>query len=147
MANQAGHIDQMLNLVYVLLALAVFIALLGIANTLGPCPSSSGPVSSGCCGLGMTREQVRSTVRWESVVIALLGTSVGLAIGLIFGWALVESLEAEGINTLAVPGGQLATVVVGAGLAGVAAARSRPAGPPGSTPSPPSDRPPRSRNR
>ena len=121
-ANQAGHIDQMLNLVYVLLALAVFIALLGIANTLALSIFERTRELGLLRAVGMTREQVRSTVRWEAVVIALLGTSVGLAIGLIFGWALVEALEPEGINTLAVPGGQLATVVVVAGLAGVAAA-------------------------
>jgi putative ABC transport system permease protein len=70
----------------------------------------------------MTRSQLRSTVRWESVIIALLGTVVGLVIGSVFGWAFVKALSGEGINTLTIPAGQLATVAVIAALAGVAAA-------------------------
>ena len=40
----------------------------------------------------MSRSQVRSAVRWESVIIALLGTALGLVLGLFFGWALVTAL-------------------------------------------------------
>ncbi len=69
----------------------------------------------------MTRGQLRATVRWESVIIALLGTTLGLVIGVAFGWVMVEALESEGINTFVVPGGQLAVMVAIAAMAGVAA--------------------------
>ena len=39
--------------------------------------------------VGMTRRQVRSLVRWEAVIIALLGAFLGIVIGLVFAWALV----------------------------------------------------------
>jgi putative ABC transport system permease protein len=121
-AEEAKGINQLLALVYVLLALAIVIALLGIGNTLALSIFERTRELGLLRAVGMTRTQLRSTVRWESVIIALLGTTVGLAIGLVFGWALVGALRGEGINTLAVPGGQLASVVVIAALAGVAAA-------------------------
>jgi putative ABC transport system permease protein len=70
----------------------------------------------------MGRKQVRSTVRWESVLIALLGTTLGTAIGLGFSWALVQSLKDKGFNTLAVPVNELVVIVVFAALAAVVAA-------------------------
>jgi putative ABC transport system permease protein len=70
----------------------------------------------------MTRSQLRSTIRWESVIIALQGTFLGLLIGVFFGWALVEALDSEGIDRLSIPLGQLVTIVVLAGVAGVIAA-------------------------
>jgi putative ABC transport system permease protein len=70
----------------------------------------------------MSRAQVRSTVRWESVLIALLGTTLGTAIGLGFSWALVHALQDKGFNTFAVPAKELAVIVVFAALAAVAAA-------------------------
>lgn len=70
----------------------------------------------------MTRSQVRSTVRWESVIIAVFGTTLGLAVGTFFGWALVQAMADEGIDTLTIPAGNLAVIAVLAALAGAAAA-------------------------
>ena len=70
----------------------------------------------------MTRAQLRSAIRWESVIIAVQGALLGLIIGLFFGCALVTALEDEGLNTFAVPVTSLVVVVVLAALAGVVAA-------------------------
>ena len=70
----------------------------------------------------MTRSQLRSTIRWESVIIALQGTVLGLVIGVFFGWALVRALHDEGIDRFRIPFVSLAVVVVLAALAGVVAA-------------------------
>jgi putative ABC transport system permease protein len=56
------------------------------------------------------------------VIISLIGTLVGLAIGLVFGWALVKALADEGITAFAIPWAQLVIVVFLAALAGVGAA-------------------------
>lgn len=69
----------------------------------------------------MTRRQLRATVRYESVIIALLGTFLGLVIGVAFGWALVTALESEGLTALVIPGGQLLTITVIAVVAGIGA--------------------------
>jgi putative ABC transport system permease protein len=70
----------------------------------------------------MTRGQLRSVVRWEAVIIALLGTALGLLIGTSFGWVMVRALEDQGLRTFTIPFGQLAVLVVVAALAGVGAA-------------------------
>ena len=125
-SSMAGAIDQILNLVYVLLAMALLIALFGIANTLALSVLERTREIGVLRAIGMSRSEVRSMVRWESVLIALLGTSLGTVIGLGFAWALATALEDEGFNTFAVPTGQLAAIVTLAASAAVVAA-ARPA--------------------
>ena len=121
-ADQTAFVDQMLGLVYALLALAIFIALLGIGNTLALSILERTRELGVLRAVGMTRAQLRSTIRWESVIIAIQGTVLGLVVGVFFGWALVTALRDEGLNTLRIPTVSLAAVVVLAALAGVAAA-------------------------
>jgi putative ABC transport system permease protein len=119
---QSRSIDQVLTLVYALLALAVVIALLGIGNTLALSVHERTRELGLLRAVGMTRAQVRATVRWESVIIALFGTVLGLGVGLFFGWAVVHALADQGIERLLVPLGQLLWITVLAGGAGVVAA-------------------------
>jgi putative ABC transport system permease protein len=65
---------------------------------------------------------LRSAIRWESVIIAVQGTLVGLLLGLFLGWALMMALADEGLEAFDVPWTTLAVVVVLAGLAGMLAA-------------------------
>ena len=51
----------------------------------------------------MTRHQLRSTIRWESVIIALQGTVLGLLIGVFFGWALVLAMRTRASRSSASP--------------------------------------------
>ena len=119
---QASQINTLLGLIYVMLALAVVIALIGIANTLALSIYERTRELGLLRAVGMSRRQLRSTVRWESVIIALLGTLLGLAIGLFFGWAVVQALKDEGFTEFAPPGAQLLLVVIIGGIAGVVAA-------------------------
>jgi putative ABC transport system permease protein len=119
---QAAQINQMLGLIYVMLFLAILIAFLGIMNTLALSIFERTRELGLLRAVGMTRKQLKSAVRWEAVIIALFGTLLGLAVGLFFGWSLVQALKSSGINRLTVPVGQLATIVVVGALAGVAAA-------------------------
>jgi putative ABC transport system permease protein len=121
-AEQTKFLDQLLTLVYALLGLAILIALLGIANTLALSVFERTRELGLLRAVGMTRSQLRSTIRWESVIIALQGTVLGLAIGLFFGWVLVSALSDQGISVLRIPYGSLAVVVVLAAVAGMAAA-------------------------
>ena len=61
-------------------------------------------------------------MRWESVLIALLGTTTGTAIGLGFGWALVKASHGNGISQLSIPVGELSVIVALAAVAAVVAA-------------------------
>jgi putative ABC transport system permease protein len=120
--QQMAFVDQMLGLVYALLALAILIALLGIGNTLGLSIIERTRELGVLRAVGMTRRQLRSTIRWEAVMIAVQGTVLGLVVGIFFGWALVTALADMGLNTLAIPVTSLVVVVVVAALAGVVAA-------------------------
>jgi putative ABC transport system permease protein len=121
-ADRSAQIDALLGLGYALLALAVVIGVLGIANTLALSIVERTQELGLLRAIGMTRSQVRSTVRWESVIIALFGTALGLTVGLVFGWAVVTSLAGEGITTLVIPVSSLVVAAVLAIVAGVGAA-------------------------
>jgi putative ABC transport system permease protein len=122
LASVNGEIDTILGLFYALLAFAVLIALLGIANTLALSIFERTRELGLLRAVGMGRSQVRSAIRWESIIISVFGTTLGLAIGTFFGWAIVRALADEGIDTLTVPVTSLAVVTVIAGFAGAMAA-------------------------
>jgi putative ABC transport system permease protein len=119
---QEAAINQVVNLVYGLLFLAVFIALIGIANTLALSIHERRRELGLLRAVGMNKSQVRSAIRWESVIIALLGTLLGLIIGLFFGWAVVRAVRDQGFTEFAIAPVQLVFVVIIAALAGVGAA-------------------------
>jgi putative ABC transport system permease protein len=121
-ADQAKPIQQMLSLVYALLALAILIALLGIGNTLALSIFERTRELGVMRAVGMTRHQLRAMIRWESVIIALQGTVLGLLIGVFFGWALVLAMRSQGITEFSVPVLNLMIVVLLAALAGAVAA-------------------------
>jgi putative ABC transport system permease protein len=119
--SKNADIDALLGVIYAMLALAVLIALLGIANTLTLSILERTRELGLLRALGMNRAQLRATVRWEAVLIAVFGTTLGLTIGTFFGWALVRSLANDGMH-LHIPIANLALVTVIAVLAGVGAA-------------------------
>jgi putative ABC transport system permease protein len=118
----AGFVDQLLGFVTVMLLLAVVIALLGIVNTLALSVFERTRELGLLRAVGMTGAQVRAMVRWESVVISLIGSAAGAGLGIGLGVALTKALEDEGIRTLAVPGAQIGVYVVLAAVAGSLAA-------------------------
>ena len=128
-STTAEAFDMLLAIVYVLLALAVIIALLGIGNTLSLAVHERRRELGLLRAIGQTRRQVRSTMRLESVIVSVFGTILGLALGAFLGWALFATVSAsyDDIgNTVAVPVVQLVVITVLGALAGVIAAR-RPA--------------------
>jgi putative ABC transport system permease protein len=119
---QTDQVNQFLQIVYVLLALALIIAIVGVVNTLLLSVYERTRELGLLRAVGMSRRQVRSTIRLESVIISLMGTLIGLVIGIIFGWALVTALADEGITSFAIPWSQLFVIVIIAIFAGVGAA-------------------------
>ena len=119
---QTDQANQFLMIVYVLLALALIIAIVGVINTLLLSVYERTRELGLLRAVGMSRRQVRASIRYESVIISLIGTIIGLGIGLVFGWALVKALYDQGITSFAVPWSQLIIIVFIAALAGVGAA-------------------------
>jgi putative ABC transport system permease protein len=118
----AGEIDQLLTVVYVLLVLAIVIALMGIANTLSLSIHERTRELGLLRAVGQTRRQTRAMVRGEALIVALFGTIGGLGLGLFLAWALVSALASEGFTSFAAPKGPLVVVLALGALVGVLAA-------------------------
>jgi putative ABC transport system permease protein len=119
--SKSSNIDMIINLIYALLALAILIALMGITNTLALSIFERTRELGVLRAVGMTRSQLKATVRWEAMIIAVFGTLLGLAIGVFFGWSIVEALSDQGIDQLVIPVPTLAIVTTVAAAAGVLA--------------------------
>jgi putative ABC transport system permease protein len=117
-----GQLDILLNLVIGLLIIAVIIAMLGIANTIALSVLERTRELGLLRAVGMRRRQVRAAIRWESVIISLFGTVLGLAFGLLGGWGIVRALRNEGFGVFEIPVGTLVVLVVVAALLGLGAA-------------------------
>lgn len=121
-AQTTQPINQLVNLIYVLLLLAVIIALLGIGNTLALSIYERIREIGLLRAVGMTRSQLRSAIRLESVVIALQGTALGLFIGVLFGWAITHAINIFGTGVVSIPYRTLVAVVILAALGGIVTA-------------------------
>ena len=120
--EQRAQIDQLLFIVYALLALAIVIAVLGIVNTLALSVIERTREVGLLRAIGMQRRQLRRMVRLESVAIALLGAVLGMIMGVVFGVVLQRAIADQGIDVLSIPWYQLVIFVVISGLVGVLAA-------------------------
>jgi putative ABC transport system permease protein len=121
-AQLAQPINRLLGMVCVLILLAVIIALLGIGNTMALSVYERNRELGILRAVGMTRKQLRATIRWAAVLIALQGTILGLIIAAFFGWALVGALKSQGFNLLSLPYLTLAEIALLGAIAGMVAA-------------------------
>jgi putative ABC transport system permease protein len=119
--TQADQINQLLGLVFALLALSVIVALLGIVNTLALAVHERTRELGLLRAVGMSRRQVRRMVRAESVITALIGAILGLVLGAIFAVVVSRPLASDGF-VLKFPWVTLIAVTVAAAVAGVLAA-------------------------
>ena len=118
-----SDVQVLLGLIYGLLGLAILIAVMGIANTLALSMHERTRELGLLRAVGQTRRQLRTTVRWEALLIALFGTTAGVGIGVFLGWALTRAIAAqEGSAVFAVPVGQIVVIIGLGALAGVTAA-------------------------
>ena len=113
--------NQLLGLVIGLVLLSVIVAFVGVVNILGLSVIERADELGLLQALGMTRHQARQMVRWESVIITMLGTLVGLLLGTLFGWLGVRVLRDEGLGTFSMPIEQIAIAVAVMLVAGVLA--------------------------
>ena len=79
-------IDTMMMLLVGLIAVAVVIALIGVANTLSLSVIERTKESATLRAIGMTRGQVRRSLAMEATLISLTSTVSGLIVGTVFGW-------------------------------------------------------------
>jgi len=117
----AGQINQVLLLFDVLLGLAVIVSLFGLVNTLALSIYERTRELGMVRAIGMSRRQVRTTVRYESVITALIGAVLGLVLGVLFSIAMTPTLADQGLK-IAIPFGTLIVLTLLAAIAGVLAA-------------------------
>jgi putative ABC transport system permease protein len=120
--SQRDQINQVLALIYALLALAIVIAVLGIINTLALSVIERTREVGLLRAVGMSRRQLRRMVRLESIAISVLGAVLGVVMGLIFGVALQQAIASQGIEVLKIPVIQLVVFIALAAVVGVLAA-------------------------
>jgi putative ABC transport system permease protein len=119
--NQEEQIQQLVSFFYVLLALAIVISLLGIVTTLALSIHERTRELGMLRAVGMSRRQVRTLVRYESVITALIGAILGTILGVVFAALVSRPLADEGFE-LAYPIATLFVLLLLAALAGVLAA-------------------------
>ena len=114
-------VNQLLLLIYGLLALSVIISLFGIVNTLVLAVYERTREIGLVRAIGMSRGQVRATVRYESVITSIIGAIMGIVVGIVFAWVVTTRFAGQGI-TFSIPGSQLVVFLVLAVIVGVIAA-------------------------
>ena len=114
--DQAGQLSGLLTLLYALLGMSVVVALLGIVNTMSLSIYERTRELGLLRAVGMTSRQLRRAVRYESAIIALIGTLAGLVLGVFLGWAAFDALGV-GYSDFTVPWGSLIAI----GIAGLVA--------------------------
>lgn len=115
----SASVNGVLGVVWGLLALAIIIAIFGIANTLSLSVLERTRESALVRALGLTKRQLRRMLSIESGVTALVGAAVGVALGVGFGRAVIAALgEMSSIDVFSVSYVQIAVFVVVAGMCG-----------------------------
>jgi putative ABC transport system permease protein len=115
-------VNELVGLVYVLLALAVIVALIGVVNTLMLSVFERTHEIGLLRAVGMKRRQVRGMIRAESVTIALFGAVLGIIIGTGLGVAMASSLRQQGVTDIVVPVSSLVVFLILSALLGLGAA-------------------------
>jgi putative ABC transport system permease protein len=115
----AGQVNQLLYLIYALLALAVIVSLFGIVNTLVLSISERTRELGLLRAVGTTRRQVKRVVRYEAVITSLIGGVLGIVVGAVLAVLFTQPLDNF---TLTIPFLFLFFLFVLAGVAGVGAA-------------------------
>jgi putative ABC transport system permease protein len=115
---EANSLNSILYLFYALLAISVFVSVFGIVNTLTLSIHERRRELGTLRALGASRRTLRRIVRYESVITAAIGGTLGLALGIFFAAVVTASLRDQGLRfavpVLAVAG--LAALTVGVGV-------------------------------
>jgi putative ABC transport system permease protein len=117
--NQISGLNNILNILYVLLALSVIVSIFGIVNTLVLTVFERTRELGMLRAIGMTRRQTRRMIRHESVITALIGGVLGIILGIVLGALLIARVE---FIEFSLPTGQIVVFAVATILVGILAA-------------------------
>ena len=117
-----GQVDAFTTLINYMLGFALVVAFIGVVNTIVLSVVERTREIGLLRAVGGLRRQVRSVIRWESVMVCLLGALVGVGLGILFAQATVAAIPDSFIDRLSLPWETLAFTLLIAALAGMAAA-------------------------
>ena len=120
--NVESQIGQLQVVINGLLVLCLVVAFFGIVNTMALSVLERTREIGLLRAVGMTRSQLRSTIRWEAVIVSVFGALLGVVMGLLLGWAAVVAIPDSFISQVGIPWSQLVVYVVVGGIMGVIAA-------------------------
>jgi putative ABC transport system permease protein len=116
------QIDGITIFLSIMLVLSIFIAAVGVVNTLALSVIERTREIGLLRAVGISRRQLRRMIRLESIVIAVFGALLGIGLGIAFGSAIQRGAADDGMQVLAIPVGTLVVYVIVAGIIGVLAA-------------------------
>jgi putative ABC transport system permease protein len=113
-----AQLDQLVYLLYALLAMSIVISMFGIANSLFLSIHERTRELGMLRAIGATAAQVRRMIRYESVITSLIGGVLGTAVGILFAWLTTFAVKDLGVG-FSIPAGQLAIFLLLAVAVGV----------------------------
>ncbi|MDH3293926.1 MAG: ABC transporter permease, partial [Acidimicrobiia bacterium] len=120
--TQEEQIGQLQIVINGLLVLCLVVAFFGIVNTMALSILERIHEIGLLRAVGMTRQQLRSAVRWEAVIVAVFGSLLGIGMGLLLGWAAVVAIPDSFISKVGIPWTGLAVYLLVGAVLGVIAA-------------------------
>ncbi len=117
-----SQIDSLQLLVNGLLAMCLISAFFGIVNTMALSVLERTREIGLLRAVGMTRKQLKQTIRWEAIIVSLFGSLLGVGMGLLLGWAGVVAIPDSFISKVGIPWFQLVIFLIGGGVLGIIAA-------------------------
>ena len=120
--SQEDELNQLLFIVYSLLIFAIGIAVLGIANTMALSVFERTREFGLLRAVGMTRRQLKRAVRWEAIIVAVFGASLGVVVGVPLGIAVASALPEAFVSTIQIPYSTLVVILVASIVVGIVAA-------------------------
>jgi putative ABC transport system permease protein len=119
---QEDQLNQLLIIIYGLLIISIAIAVLGIANTMALSVFERTREFGLLRAVGMSKRDLKRSIRWEAVIVAVFGASLGIIVGIPLGLAVTTALPSTFVTTTVVPVSTIITILIASIIVGVVAA-------------------------
>jgi len=120
--SQEDQLNQLLSIVYGLLIFAIFIAVLGIANTMALSVFERTREFGLLRAVGMSRRHLKRSVRWEAIIVSVFGATLGIVVGIPLGIAVAIALPDSFVTATVVPTNTIVTILIASIVVGIFAA-------------------------